>query len=54
MPLPTLISLRTLGVRTRLLAAAALLLAADGASYVSTDWYNSPGDGVLSEVLPRG
>ena len=29
-------------------------LAADGASYVSTDWYNSPGDGVLSEVLPRG
>ncbi|MBR7825493.1 hypothetical protein KDK95_04190 [Actinospica sp. MGRD01-02] len=29
-------------------------LAADGASYVSTDWYNSPGDGVLSEVLARG
>jgi hypothetical protein len=34
--------------------ARVALLAADGASYVSTDWYNSPGDGVLSEVLPRG
>jgi len=29
-------------------------LAADGASYVSTDWYNAPGDGVLSETLARG
>jgi hypothetical protein len=28
-------------------------LAADGASYVSTDWITSPADGVLSEVLPR-
>ena len=30
------------------------LLAADGASYVSTDWITAPADGVLSEVLPRG
>ena len=29
-------------------------LAADSVSFVSTDWSNSPGDGVLSEVLPRG
>ena len=29
-------------------------LAADGASYVSTDWVTSPADGVLSEVLARG
>jgi hypothetical protein len=29
-------------------------LAADGASYVSTDWYDAPGDGVLGEVLARG
>ena len=29
-------------------------LAADGASYVSTDWITSPADGVLSEVLARG
>jgi hypothetical protein len=29
-------------------------LAADSVSFVSTDWTNAPGDGVLSEVLPRG
>jgi hypothetical protein len=29
-------------------------LAADGASFVSTDWTTSPADGVLGEVLPRG
>ena len=29
-------------------------LAADGASYVSTDWITSPADGILSEVLARG
>jgi hypothetical protein len=29
-------------------------LAADSVSFVSTDWSNSPGDGVLPEVLPRG
>jgi hypothetical protein len=29
-------------------------LAADGASYVSTDWITAPADGVLDEVLPRG
>jgi hypothetical protein len=34
--------------------ARVALLAADGASYVSTDWYNSPGNGVLSEVTARG
>lgn len=30
------------------------LLAADGASFVSTDWFNAPADGVLGEVLARG
>ncbi|MBR7828818.1 hypothetical protein KDK95_21090 [Actinospica sp. MGRD01-02] len=34
--------------------ARVALLAADSVSFVSTDWSNSPGDGVLSEVLPRG
>jgi len=34
--------------------ARVALLAADGASYVSTDWITSPADGVLSEVLARG
>jgi hypothetical protein len=29
-------------------------LAADGASYVSTDWNTAPANAVLSEVLPRG
>jgi hypothetical protein len=29
-------------------------LAADGASYVSTDWTTAPADAVLSEVLSRG
>jgi hypothetical protein len=29
-------------------------LAADGASYVSTDWITAPADGVLDEVLTRG
>jgi Phosphoinositide phospholipase C, Ca2+-dependent len=29
-------------------------LAADGASYVSTDWITAPADGMLGEVLPRG
>lgn len=29
-------------------------LAADSVSWVSTDWSNSPGNGVLPEVLPRG
>ena len=29
-------------------------LAADSVSFVSTDWSNAPGDGVLSDVLPRG
>ena len=29
-------------------------LAADGASYVSTDWYNSPANAFLSEVTARG
>ncbi|WNM33571.1 hypothetical protein RKE30_25850 [Streptomyces sp. Li-HN-5-11] len=29
-------------------------LAADGASYISTDWITAPANGVLSEVLPRG
>lgn len=29
-------------------------LAADSVSFVSTDWSDSPGDGVLPEVLPRG
>ncbi|NUQ99597.1 MAG: hypothetical protein HOY79_24625 [Streptomyces sp.] len=29
-------------------------LAADGASYISTDWITSPADGVLSDVLARG
>jgi hypothetical protein len=29
-------------------------LAADGASYISTDWTTAPADAVLSEVLPRG
>jgi hypothetical protein len=29
-------------------------LAADGASYISTDWINAPADGVLGEVLARG
>ncbi|HET9173232.1 MAG TPA: hypothetical protein VFN97_27635 [Actinospica sp.] len=30
------------------------LLAADGASYVSTDWYNAPADAFLSDVTTRG
>jgi hypothetical protein len=34
--------------------ARVALLAADGASYVSTDWITAPGDGVLGEVLARG
>lgn len=34
--------------------ARVALLAKDSVSYVSTDWTTSPGDGVLSEVLPRG
>jgi len=34
--------------------ARVALLAADGASFVSTDWFNAPGDGVLGEVLARG
>ncbi|MFI6551197.1 hypothetical protein ACIBO9_49020 [Streptomyces prunicolor] len=29
-------------------------LAADGASYVSTDWITAPADGVLDEVPTRG
>jgi hypothetical protein len=29
-------------------------LAADGASFVSTDWNTAPADAVLSDVLPRG
>lgn len=29
-------------------------LAADSVSFVSTDWSDSPGNGVLPEVLPRG
>jgi hypothetical protein len=29
-------------------------LAADGASYVSTDWNTAPANAVLSEVLSRG
>jgi hypothetical protein len=29
-------------------------LAADGASYVSTDWYNSPANAFLSDVTARG
>jgi hypothetical protein len=29
-------------------------LAADGASYVSTDWNTAPANAVLGEVLPRG
>jgi Phosphoinositide phospholipase C, Ca2+-dependent len=33
--------------------ARVALLAADGASFVSTDWYNAPANAVLSEVLPR-
>jgi Phosphoinositide phospholipase C, Ca2+-dependent len=34
--------------------ARVALLAADSVSFVSTDWTTAPGDGVLSEVLPRG
>lgn len=34
--------------------ARVALLAADGASYVSTDWNTSPANGVLSETLARG
>ncbi|WP_042396905.1 Ca2+-dependent phosphoinositide-specific phospholipase C [Streptacidiphilus carbonis] len=34
--------------------ARVALLAADGASFVSTDWFNAPGSGVLGEVLARG
>lgn len=34
--------------------ARVALLAADGVSFVSTDWTTSPADGVLGEVLPRG
>ncbi len=34
--------------------ARVALLAADGVSFVSTDWTVAPGNGVLSEVLPRG
>jgi len=29
-------------------------LAADGASYVSTDWNTAPANAVLGDVLPRG
>jgi hypothetical protein len=34
--------------------ARVALLAKDSVSYVSTDWTVAPGNGVLSEVLPRG
>jgi hypothetical protein len=34
--------------------ARVALLAADGASYVSTDWNTAPANGVLGEVLARG
>lgn len=34
--------------------ARVALLAADGVSFVSTDWTTAPADGVLGEVLPRG
>jgi hypothetical protein len=34
--------------------ARVALLAADSVSFVSTDWSNAPGDGVLPEVLARG
>ena len=34
--------------------ARVAMLAADGASYISTDWTTAPADGVLSDVLARG
>ena len=34
--------------------ALLVALAADGASYVSTDWNTAPANAVLGEVLPRG